>query len=167
MPVRDGEIFGLIERISAHYHNNLYNRFLRKALISMQIPRAAWDNIERLTAKIGNYQLQGYELHELYEQIHAAALFVYHARTEVLPHIRSLLSGGSRTLLAAQAGKPETDRVLRDMAINNFSANLGIFADLINELYVKTVNRDKATHPQGTPVYLTMPQLKELGQLLV
>ena len=167
MPIKDNEIFGLIERVSVHFQNNLNNRYMHKALISMKLSRTAWDHLERLTGKIDNYKLQGYDLHELYDQIHSAAQFVHHARAEVLPNIRSLLGGGAHTFLAREAGRPETDRVLREMAVNNFSANLGILADLVNELYVKTVGLDKATHPKGTPIYQRMPEMKEIGQLLV
>ena len=53
------------------------------------------------------------------------------------------------------------------MAINNFPANLGVFSDLINELYVKTVQQDKADHPGVRPVYERMPELKEIGRLLI
>ena len=167
MPIKDNEIFGLIERISDHYQNNLNNRFVRKALISMKLDRTAWDHIERLTVKIDNYKMQGYDLHELYEQIHSAAQLVHHARAELLPNIRSLLAGGTNTFLAREAGRPEADRVLRDMAVNNFSANLGILADLVNELYMKAVALDRSTHPKGTPLYQRMPELKEIGRLLV
>ncbi len=167
MPIKDNEIFSLVERISAHYQNNINNRYMRKALITMKLPRSVWDHIERLTGKIESYKLQGYELRDLYEQIHSAALFIRHARTDVLPNVRGLLRGGASTFLAKEAGRPENDRVLREMAVNNFSANLSILADQVNDLYMKAVGVDRATHPKDTPLYQRMPEMKEIGQLLV
>ena len=52
------------------------------------------------------------------------------------------------------------------MAINNFPANLGVFADLVNELYVRAVALDRAEHPKEKPVFEHLPELKELGKLL-
>ncbi|GAG91139.1 unnamed protein product, partial [marine sediment metagenome] len=52
--------------------------------------------------------------------------------------MKSLLSGGSETILSRQRDGG-SDLILRKMAINNFGTNLNIFADIINELYIKTV----------------------------
>ena len=58
-------------------------------------------------------------------------------------------------------------RVLRDMAAQNFGVNLEILSDLINELYLKTTNIDRASHEKKRPVYERIPELKDLGRLLV
>jgi hypothetical protein len=42
------------------------------------------------------------------------------------------------------------DRILRDMALSNFGANLNVLADMINKLYIKTVELDKAE--AGSPL---------------
>jgi hypothetical protein len=163
--VRNEEIFKIVEKIRDHYHTNLNNRYVRKALLLMKVPRGTWDAIARLTEKTDFYKIQGYPYKELYEQIHAAATFVHHAKLEVAPHLRGLLSGGTETVFSRS--KPEEDKVLLDMAINNFPANLGVFSDLINTLYVKTVEEDKADHPNVRPIYERMPELKEIGRLLI
>jgi hypothetical protein len=163
--VRNEEIFKIVEKIRDHYHTNLNNRYVRKALLLMKVPRGTWDAIARLTEKIDFYKIQGYPYKELYEQIHAAATFVHHAKLEVTPRLRELLSGGTGTVFSREKGGE--DKVLLEMAINNFPANLGVFSDLINSLYVKAVEQDKADHPDVRPVYERMPELKEIGRLLV
>ncbi|MBA7553849.1 hypothetical protein ES705_46453 [subsurface metagenome] len=60
-----------------------------------------------------------------------------------------------------------SDLILRKMAINNFGANLGIFADIINELYIKTVALDKEEHQGQRAVYERIDELKNVGQLLI
>jgi hypothetical protein len=57
--------------------------------------------------------------------------------------------------------------ILRKMAIDNFGANLSIFADITNELYVKTVALDKEEHQGQRAVYERIDELKEVGQLLI
>lgn len=163
--VRNEEIFKIVEKIRDHYHMNLNNRYIRKALLMMKVPRGTWDAIARLTEKTDFYKIQGYPYKELYEQIYAAATFVHQAKVEVTPRLRELLSRGTDTVFSR--GKPGEDKILLDMAINNFPANLGVFSDLINALYVKTVEQDKADHPDVRPVFERMPELKELGRLLI
>ncbi|MBN2553650.1 MAG: hypothetical protein JXB06_12815 [Spirochaetales bacterium] len=163
--VRNEEIFKIVDKIREHYHTNLNNRYVRKALLLMRVPRGTWDAIARLTEKTDFYKIQGYPYKDLYEQIHAAATFVHHAKVEAIPRLRDLLSGGTRTVFSREKGGE--DKVLLEMAINNFPANLGVFSDMIDSLYVKTVEQDKADHPNERPVFERMPELKEIGRLLI
>lgn len=167
MSIRDERIFKTIEKIRTHYQNNINNRFIRKALLTMKVPRGTWDAISRLTEKTDFYKIQGYPYKELYEQIHAAATFVHHAKIDVMPRLRSLVSGGTDTIFSRQKTDDARDGVLLQMAIDNFPANLGVFSDLINELYLQAVEIDKQDHPNEKPVYERMPELKDLGKLLI
>jgi hypothetical protein len=166
MSVRDEQLFKIVDKLQSHYQNNLNNRYIRKALLMMKVPTGTWNAIARLTEKTDYYKIQGYPLKELYEQIYAAATFVYHARTEVLPRLKGLLAGGTETVFSRRKSEEPKDKVLLEMAINNFPANLGVFSDLVNELYVRAVELDRAEHPKEKPVYEHMPELKELGKLL-
>ncbi len=166
MSVRDEKLFKIVDKLQAHYSNNLNNRYIRKALLLMKVPTGTWNAIARLTEKNDYYKIQGYQYKELYEQVYAAATFVYHARTEVLPRLKGLLSGGTETVFTHRKSEEPKDKVLLEMAINNFPANLGVFSDLVNELYVRAVELDRAEHPGEKPVFEHLPELKELGKLL-
>jgi hypothetical protein len=166
MSVRDEQLFKIIEKLRSHYQNNLNNRYIRKALLLMKVPTGTWNAIARLTEKSDFYKIQGYPYKDLYEQIYAAATFVYHARTEVLPRLKGMLAGGSETVFSRPKAEEPKDRILLEMAINNFPANLGVFADQVNELYVRAVALDRAEHAKEKPVFEHMPELKELGKLL-
>jgi hypothetical protein len=87
----------------------------------------------------------------------AAAHFIHQARQKLLPNIRGMLAHGST----------EQDRVLRDMAAQNFPVNLGILADLVNELYMRTTALDKDAHETKRPIYERITELKDLGRFLV
>jgi hypothetical protein len=166
MSIRDEELFKVLEKLRDHYHNNLTNRYIRKALLLMKVPTGTWDALGRLTEKSDYYKIQGYQYKELYEQIYAAATFVYHAKTDVLPRLRSLLGEGPETVFSRQKSDAGKDKVLLEMAINNFPANLGVFCDLVNELYVRAAKLDREEHAASKPVFEHMPELKELGKLL-
>ena len=165
MQVKDDELLRIIERLGDHYKTNISNRIMRKALLKMDLNNATWDRIERLTDISDLQRSEGYSFHELYEQVMAMALFVNYAQHRILPNIRALLTAD-----AGHRGGPaeaQNDRVLRDMAINNFKSNLGILSDIVNDLYLKTIELDKRLNGEKNPVYAKMPELKQLGQLLI
>ena len=160
MSIRDANIIRLIERLSEHYKSNISNRFIRPALLQLPMEKQAWDLIENLTEKIEQYRYQGYHLDELYRQIAACARFVAVARRDLVPSLRTRLSSG----VNASTGP---DKVLKDMAVNNFASNLQLFADIVNELYLKLVEFDKAQAKGKRPVFMSMPELSDIGRLLV
>ena len=155
--VRDAQIIRLIERIGEHYRTNISNRFIRPALLQLPLEKQSWDQIEVLTEKIEQYRYQGFHLDELYRQIVACGRFVSITRRELVPTLRNRLSGSGSA----------SDKVLRDMAVNNFGSNLQVFADLVNELYVCLVELDKFEAKGHRPVYLSIPELRDIGRMLV
>ncbi|MCX7039309.1 MAG: hypothetical protein NT005_09295 [Spirochaetes bacterium] len=167
MTIKDPDIFRLIEKISEHYQNNISNRFVRKALMILDLQQSQWEKIENLTGKSDYYKTQGFQFDELYEMILATAHFIYQARIKIVPNARSVIAQGADSFTAKKQGAPDQDRVLRDMAAQNFPVNLGIFSDLVNELYMKTTGLDRIAHEKKKPVYERIPDLKDLGRYLV
>ncbi len=159
---KDEQVLTLVDSIGQHYRTNLGNRYVRNAFSILPLDAKDWNLIESVTEKSDYYRYQGYHLDELYERIYALALFIHHARTDLAPKLRAILSNYS-----SGPGPLGNDRVLRDMAVNNFAANLGILADLVNELYERTVELDDASSRGRTPVYATMRQLEDVGRYLV
>lgn len=159
MQIRDPEIIRLIEQIGDHFKSNIANRHIRPALLHLPLDNQSWDLIETLTEKSEQYRYQGFHLDELYHQIAAVARFIALARKELLPSLRNRLNVTGRL--------SDADKVLRELAVNNFPSNLKILADMVNELYVKLVEIDKNASAGGTPLYAQMPELKDLGRQLV
>jgi len=91
----------------------------------------------------------------LYRQIAACARFIEVARNKTtIKNKLNLLPVGH-------------DKTLRDMAVSNFSSNLKVFSDLLNELYVSLVEMDKKDSGTKEPVYTQIPELYNIGRLLV
>ena len=156
MQVREAHIIRLVERIGEHYRTNISNRFIRPTLLQLPLEKQSWDQIETLTEKIEQYRYQGFHLDELYRQIMAAARFVAVTRRDLVPSLRTRFAGGTGP-----------DKVLRDMAVNNFGSNLKLFADLLNELYVNLVELDKKNAKGRRPFYMSIPELDDVGRLLI
>ncbi len=157
MNIKDPDIFRIIEKIGDHYQNNVSNRFVRKALVVIDLQQSEWDRLDSLTTKSAYYKQQGFQFDELYEMVIASAHFIHQARTKMMPNLRGIIAQGST----------EQDRILRDMAAQNFPVNLAIFSDLVNELYMKTTTLDRSAHEKKRPVYERIPELKDLGKYLV
>jgi hypothetical protein len=154
LTIKEPDIFALIEKIGDHYQKNIDNQHVRKAFVNLSVPSGTWDLIETLTAKSHMYKYQGYPIQELYDHILAAASFVYHVRQQVIPNL-SVLVG------RAQPGQ----EVLIKMVINNFPTNLSIFADMLNELYMKITELDRMNNQP--PFYEKTPGLSEIGHFLI
>ena len=162
MQIKDGEVMSLIDSIGAHYRTNIGNRYVRGAFRVLPIEAGSWNTIESVTEKSDYYTLQGYHFDELYERILALSEFVYHSRRELQPQLRMMLSSS-----VSRAIPTGNERILRDMAVNNFASNLSILADLVNKLYTRTVELDMEAHRHGRPVYKTFEGLDRVGEYLV
>ena len=168
MPIKDPDVYKIVERISDHYQKNIANRFVRKALMVLDLQPSEWERIEGLTEGLEYHRAQGYQFDEIYEMILAAGHFLYEARQRIVPNLRSLISAtGGPTLSGRALPAGNQERVLRDMAMQNFPVNLGILNDLVNELYVKTAALDRAAAGKRRPVYERITELKDLGRYLV
>ncbi|MFP4383770.1 MAG: hypothetical protein ACLFSE_06960 [Spirochaetia bacterium] len=158
MRVKNPDVFEAVESISDHFNRNINNRYLRPLFLHMTLERRTMDMVDDITDDPDRLRLQGLHYEELYERIMALAKFIYFARKDILPSIRRKLTYG---------GAVGNERILREMAINNFGSNLSVLADLVNDLFLKTVMADKEDHQTKSPEYMLLPELKELGDYLV
>jgi len=155
--IKDAHVIRLIEHISEHYRSNISNRFLRPMLLQLQVDKNTWDLIEALTEKMELNRYQGFHLDELYRQIAACARFIETARNGMIPSLKNKIGSLPSS----------SDKILREMAANNFVSNLQVFTDMLNELYINLVNLDKDASNGKPPVYTQIQELYNVGRLLV
>lgn len=155
MTVKDQRVFAVIERLSDHYQNNINNRFIRPAFSELTLDRDAWEKVENLAGFSAYDQMQGYRLEDLYDMIYSAALFVHKVRQELLPQLGRVLG---------KIPVNGNDRIIRDMTVNNFQSNIGVLSDILNELYLKTIEVDKELNPR--PVFKRIKELADVGRYL-
>jgi len=158
MIVQDPAIPELILKIADHYNTNISTRFLRPFLAGILSDNELARRISDLTEHSEAYTAQGVHLDEMYLQVIALSRFIFLVRTDILPNLRNL---------SGQTSSNDANKVFRDMAMNNFGANVQVLADYVNELYVKLVANDKAQNGKTRPVYRDIPGLAEIGRYLV
>ena len=157
MSVRDYEINTQIDRITDHVDTILRNAFIKKSLSRIEISHEFQSGMDILLSRSDNYRVNGYLFDEIYRGILGLAMWSYRTRTEMLPELKYHLSGETM---------PEMDRLREQMALENLKSNLDILSDELNNLYVKTVALDKASHKRKDPVFERIEELKNLGQYL-
>jgi hypothetical protein len=156
MQIRDPQIIRLIDHFGNHYRTNISNRYLRPALLQLSLENQTWDLIEILCEKMDQYRYQGFDLQDLYRQIGAAGKFISVAKRDLITSLRTRLPVD-----------PGSDKVLRDMAVNNFASNLKLFSDLVKELYKELMTLDMADAKGKRPLYKQMPELLDFDQMLM
>jgi hypothetical protein len=153
--INDGHISYLIDQIGDHYKNNILNRFLRQEILKLQIGKQTWDQFELLTEKSDIFKFQGYHFDELYDQVVAAARFIEAARG-LLPTLKARIISGSNN----------SDKILREITVNNFPSNLNVFADLLRQLFTYLIEADKIAAGTRRPFFTKLPELNEIKRIL-
>jgi hypothetical protein len=156
--ITDESVIRLVKQLVDHYHTNISNRFIRPMLLQIQFDDVLWNQIDSLTERFDQLGYQGHYIEDLYRQISALAKFIDAVRREVVPTLRYRV-GNNFT--------DKTDKVLRDMAVHNFSSNLQVFGELVFELYNKLVEIDTETAKGKRPVYKQFAELDDIEEKLL
>ncbi len=167
MAIREPDIYRIVEKIGDHYQNNINNRFMRKALLHLELKQSEWDRLDGLITNADDYKTQGFQLDDLYEIVLAASRFIFLARQVLVPNLKSIVTMSAGSARSRAKEDPEKDKTLREMAISNFPVNLVILTDLVNELYAKSTELDKLAHGNKQPLYEKIPELKEVARYLL
>jgi hypothetical protein len=156
--ITDESVIRLIKQLVDHYQTNISNRYIRPVLMQIPFDEVLWSQIESLTERFDQLGYQGYHIEDLYRQISALSKFVYAVRREIAPTLRYRIGTNY---------SDKTDKVLRDMTINNFSSNLQVFAGLILELYNKLIELDTESAKGKRPVYMRYEDLQGIEERLM
>lgn len=157
MIIKDAGITSQLLAIADHYNSNISTRFIRPLLTGILSEDEISRPLTALSEQSETYSLQGIHLDELYQQIVALSRFVFRVRTDILPNLRTL---------AGHSQQNDANKIYRDMALNNFGANIQILAELSYDLFGKTVDYDKSFGEKGRPVYRELPALQEVPRYL-
>jgi len=155
--ITDDSVARLIKQLVYHYRTNISNRFIRPALLQLPFDEILWGQIESLTERFDHRASQGFIIEDLYRQIGALTKFVCAVRHDIVPSLRYKLGNNY---------SDKTDKLLRDLAINNFASNLQVFAGLLLELYNKLVELDTADAKGKRPIYKQYPDLENIQEKL-
>jgi len=153
--IKDDEIVRIIERCGYHYHLNIANRVLRPYILQLYLDERTWNYIELFTEKLEMYRYKGFKLDDLYKQVAACSRFVQTVRNGIHA-IKTNVKSDVRA----------SDRVYREMTVNNLPNNLKVFAELVNSLFIILVDFDKKNSGDNLPLYTKMSELDNVSYIL-
>ena len=159
MQVKNPELFTKLERMAAHYKNNVASTYLKAEFGSLALSRRDWEEVELITARQDVFRQQGYHLDELYLKLLSLARLVQQARAHLAPNLKTLVANrfGSR---------PGPEKLMAEMSVANFVPNLGILSSMILDLYDLTKREDADQNQGKTKALGKVPEAKEIETLL-
>ena len=162
MLIDNSLVIDTIKQIAEHFRANIANRFTMRAVTNF-IPNDIGSHglLAIFTEHVEDYNLHGLHVDDLYLSLLSAAKLVHELRAQVLPNIRALVYSDATIGQAAP-----TDKVMRDMAISNFSSNLRIYSEKLAELYVLIEAYDISNSGKNQPVKNRIPDLVNLPDYL-
>jgi hypothetical protein len=159
MVIKDKNVQGIIDKIREHYNVFFSNQFVKYYLLDSKIPRNVWIHIEDLMNDRPEYQITGYELETLYEQILSFTSFFQTIKKEVLPR---MMDEAQRRMT-----KMATDsKILFKMTLDNAPGNLDIFNDLVTKLFIAVRDADTQKNGEEKALYKRMPITKKIAEVL-
>ena len=159
MQVRSGELFQKLEKMAAHYKNNVASTHLKAEFTTMSLSRRDWDEVELITARLEVFRHQGYHLDELYLKLLSMARLVKQARIQMAPGLKGRMN-------ARMASRPASEKVMAEMAVANFLPNVGVLAEMILDLYNFVRQEDAGQNEGRNKALAAVPEAKEIESLL-
>ena len=159
MVIKDKNVQGIIDKLREHYNVFFSNQFVKYYLLDSNIPRSVWIHIEDLMNDRQEYQIVGYELETLYEQILSFTSFFQTIKKEVVP--RMMDEAHSRMAKMATDSK-----ILFKMTLDNAPGNLDIFNDLVTDLFVAVRDADTQKNGEEKALYKRLPITTKIAEVL-
>lgn len=159
MQIRSPELFLKLEKLAAHYTNNVASQHIKSEFSLMTLSQRDWDEVELITARQEIFRQQGYHLDELYTKLLALARFVRQGRTILAPRMRTLVAN-------RYAGRPASEKLMADMATANFLPNLAVLADMVLDLFNLVKREDAAQNHGRNKALASVPEAKDIENLL-
>jgi|GEM_PF-5562255 len=137
MRIPDGGVRGILEEIQDHFAKYLYHQLLRRIFDGLDVSRTSWQRIHEIVDGDLALLSDGTTASppDLYETVGAFAEFTRACRIQICGRIRELVG--------ASLGWGTEERMLRDITISSFDANLAKLNGLVRGLYMTVEQLDR------------------------
>lgn len=146
MRIPDGGVRGILEEIQDHYSKYLYHQLLRRIFDGLDVSRSSWQRINEVVDGDLALLSDGTTASppDLYETVSAFAEFTRACRLQICGRIRELVG--------ASIGWGTEERMLRDITIGSFDANLAKLNGLIRTLYMTVEQLDREANGENAAI---------------
>lgn len=151
MAVQDSVVMDLLKSLANQYNENVNTRFLRQKISNLPVDGRALSMINSLADHPEDYSYRGMMLEELYDYIYAFGVFISGCEEYVVPNLKDYLRNSGEILRKSGSNNPH-EKIIMEMAINNFPHNLQVLKDITVKLYRRVVQLDVDSHRVKPPV---------------
>ncbi len=161
MAVQDSVVMDLLKGLAAQYNENVNSRFLRQKISNLPVDGKALSLINSLADHPEDYSYRGMMLEELYDYIYAFAVFISGCEEHLVPHLKEYLKNSGEILRRSGSTNPH-EKIIMEMAINNFPHNLEVLKDITVKLYRRVLQLDVDSHRVKPTVITRRPEVRSL-----
>ncbi len=160
MGVRDETIKGIITELNEQYRLIMGNKFMIAYINELDLPRSDIADMEDLADANKYYDVQGYNLENLYDQLYTAINVINRMEEELLP---KMMNESKLRLDRLSAD----DKIKFKMTVSNTGENIKRIRKVLNDLFENVKRVDLEANGQQSMVIFTREHFKKLDSLFL
>jgi hypothetical protein len=160
MGVKDEGIRGVLEKLQDRYRMMHGNKFFQGYMSELDLNRSDLADIEELVNSNRYFDIQGYDLEKLYDQIYSYVGVLNRLEEEALPKMKN----ESHLRLSRLS---DDDKIRFKMTVDSAQDNIRLAKDLLRELYENVKRVDLSVNGQKKMTIFSREHFKELEKLLL
>lgn len=160
MGVRDETIKGIITELNEQYRLIMGNKFMIAYINELDLPRSDIADMEDLADANKYYDVQGYNLENLYDQLYTAINVINRMEEELLP---KMMNESKLRLDRLSAD----DKIKFKMTVSNTGENIKRIRKVLNDLFENVKRVDLEANGQQSMVIFKREHFKKLDSLFL
>ncbi len=160
MGVRDETIKGIITELNEQYRLIMGNKFMIAYINELDLTRSDIADMEDLADANKYYDVQGYNLENLYDQLYTAINVINRMEEELLP---KMMNESKLRLDRLSAD----DKIKFKMTVSNTGENIKRIRKVLNDLFENVKRVDLEANGQQSMVIFKREHFKKLDSLFL
>jgi len=160
MGVRDETIKGIITELNEQYRLIMGNKFMIAYINELDLTRSDIADMEDLADANKYYDVQGYNLENLYDQLYTAINVINRMEEELLP---KMMNESKLRLDRLSAD----DKIKFKMTVSNIGENIKRVRKVLNDLFENVKRVDLEANGQQSMVIFKREHFKKLDSLFL
>jgi hypothetical protein len=160
MGVRDETMYGIITTLNEQYRLIMGNKFMAAYINELGLARSDITDMEDLVNANKFYEVEGYDLENIYDQLYTFINVLKRMEEELLPKMTN-----ESTLRLDRLS--DDDKIKFKMTVGNLGENIKRSKKLVNELFENVKRVDLEANGQQSMVIFRREHFKQLDSLFL
>ena len=160
MGVHDETVYGIITTLNEQYRLTMGNKFMAAYINELGLARSDIADMEDLVTANKFYEVEGYNLENIYDQLYTFIKVLKRMEEELLPK----MTNESKLRLDRLS---DDDKIKFKMTVGNLGENIKRSKDLLTELFENVKRVDLEANGQQSMVIFRREHFKQLDSLFL